>query len=74
MVSVNHTYGQWNVGVISSVRDTPAAAAAAASYNEVGYQVVYDMGKGAKFYAASFNMGLPTSVGNNFEIGFVTSF
>jgi predicted porin len=76
MFSVNHTYGQWNVGVISSVKDTPAlsASTSATSYNEVGYQVVYDLGKGAKFYAASFNMGLPTSVGNNFEIGFVTSF
>jgi hypothetical protein len=76
MFSVNHTYGQWNVGVVSSVKDTPAlsSSTSATSYNEVGYQVVYDLGKGAKFYAASFNMGLPTSVGNNFEIGFATSF
>jgi len=72
--SVNHTLGQWNVGVVSNVIDTPAAAADATSYNEIGYQVVYDLGKGAKFYAASFNMGLPTSVGNNTEIGFLMAF
>ena len=36
--------------------------------------LVYDLGKGAKFYAASFNMGLATSVGNNTEIGFAMSF
>jgi len=74
MFSVNHTLGQWNVGVVSSVKDTPAAAADATSYNEIGYQVVYDLGKGAKFYVSSFNMGLPTSVGNNTEIGFLMAF
>lgn len=76
MFSVNHTFGQWNVGVVSSVKDTPAlsSSTSATSYNEVGYQVVYDLGKGAKFYAASFNMGLATSVGNNTEIGFAMSF
>ena len=76
MVSVNHTLGQWNVGLISSVRDIPklSASASAASYNEVGAQVVYDLGKGAKLYGASSNMGLPTSVGNFTEIGFVMSF
>jgi len=74
--SVNHTLGKWNVGVFSGVVDTPAltSSTSATSYNEVAYQVVYDLGKGAKLYAASFNMGLPTSVGNNTEIGFVMSF
>jgi len=74
--SVNHTWGKWNVGVFSGVIDTPAlsTSTSATSYNEVAYQVVYDLGKGAKFYAASFNMGLPTSVGNNTEIGFLMAF
>lgn len=76
MFSVNHTWGQWNVGAISSVKDTPAlsASTSATSYNEVGFQVVYDLGKGARLYGASSNRGLPTSVGNFTEVGFVMSF
>ena len=75
-VSVNHTFGPWNVGVISNVLSVPALSASAAAYtaNENGVQVVYDLGKGAKLYAASSNQGLTTSKGNFTEVGFTMAF
>ena len=74
--SVNHTFGQWQVGGIFGTRNAPAltAAIAAASYNEQAVQVVYDLGKGAKLYAASANLGSSTNLGNQSEVGFLMSF
>ena len=74
--SVNHTFGPWNVGVIANVLSVPALSASAAAYtaNENGVQVVYDLGKGAKLYAASSNQGLTTSKGNFTEVGFLMAF
>lgn len=74
--SVSHTFGQWNVGVISNALSVPALSASAAAYtaNENGVQVVYDLGKGAKLYAASSNQGLTTSKGNFTEVGFTMAF
>jgi len=73
--SVNHTFGPWNVGVISNVLSVPVTSAAAAyTANENGVQVVYDLGKGAKLYAASSNQGLTTGKGNFTEVGFTMAF
>ena len=76
MVSINHTFGPWNVGVISSVVSVPALSSSTTAYdaNENGVQVVYDLGKGARLYAASSNQGLTTSKGNFTEVGFLMSF
>jgi hypothetical protein len=74
--SVNHTFGQWQVGGIFGTRNAPALSTsiAAASYNEQAVQVVYDLGKGAKLYAASANLGSSTNLGNQSEVGFLMSF
>jgi hypothetical protein len=74
--SVNHTFGQWQVGGIFGTRNAPALSSsiAAASYNEQAVQVVYDLGKGAKLYAASANLGSSTNLGNQSEVGFLMSF
>ena len=75
-VSVNHTIGQWQVGVIAGIRNAAAtsASAPAVSYNEQGVQVVYDLGKGARLYAAAANLGASTGLGNHTEVGFLMSF
>ena len=75
-VSVNHTFGQWNVGVISNALSVPALSSSTTAYDatENGVQVVYDLGKGAKLYAASSNQGLTTSKGNFTEVGFTMAF
>ena len=75
-VSVNHTLGQWQVGYIGGVRSAPALSSsiAAASYSENAVQVVYDLGKGARLYAASANLGSTTGLGNQTEVGFLMSF
>ena len=74
--SVNHTFGPWQVGGIFGTRNAAAISAAipAAVYNEQAVQVVYDLGKGARLYAASANLGSSTGLGNNTEIGFLMSF
>ena len=74
--SVNHTYGPWQVGYIGGVRDTPAVSSsyAATTYSENAVQVVYDLGKGARLYAASANLGSSTGLGNSTEVGFLMSF
>jgi len=73
--SISHTFGPWNVGVISNVLSVPVTSAAAAyTANENGVQVVYDLGKGAKLYAASSNQGLTTGKGNFTEVGFTMAF
>jgi hypothetical protein len=76
MFSINHTIGQWNVGIISSVLDVPALSAskAAYSYNEVGFQAVYDLGKGARLYVTNANKGVATGLGNFTEVGFIMGF
>jgi hypothetical protein len=74
--SVNHTFGPWQVGYIGGVREAPAVstAYAAATYNENAVQVVYDLGKGAKLYAATAQLGSASSLGNSSEVGFLMSF
>jgi hypothetical protein len=74
--SVNHTFGPWQVGYLGGFRSAPAISSsiAAASYSENAVQVVYDLGKGAKLYAASANLGSATGLGNNSEVGFLMSF
>ena len=74
--SVNHTFGPWQVGYIGGVREAPAISTsiAAATYNENAVQVVYDLGKGARLYVASANLGSSTGLGNNTEVGFLMSF
>lgn len=75
MFSIVHNYGPWQFGVISSVRDAAmTSSAAATTYTETGVQVVYDLGKGARLYAANSNMGVSTGLGNFTEVGFVMSF
>jgi len=76
MFSIVHNYGPWQLGVISSVKDAPASSAIvpAASYTENGVQVVYDLGKGARLYAATSNQGVSTGLGNFTEVGFIMSF
>ena len=75
MFSIVHNYGQWQFGVISSVRDAAVTSTVAATtYNETGVQVVYDLGKGAKLYALNSNYGYSTGLYNQTEIGFVMSF
>ena len=74
-ISVNHTLGQWNVGVISNTIDMAVTSSAAAyTANEVAFAVAYDLGKGAKLYATSANKGISTSLNNYTEVGFVMSF
>jgi len=74
--SVVHTMGAWNVGVITSSRNYPATSSTVAAFGaqENAVQAVYDLGKGAKVYAAVANYGLSTSVGNFTEVGFQMSF
>ena len=74
--SVNHTFGPWQVGYLGGVRSAPAVSSsyAAATYNENAVQVVYDLGKGARLYAASANLGSSTGLGNSTEVGFLMSF
>jgi len=74
--SVNQTFGPWQVGYLGGVRTAPAvtAAIAAATYTENAVQVVYDLGKGAKLYAATANLGSATNLGNSTEVGFLMSF
>lgn len=74
--SINHTFGPWQVGGIFGTRNASALSSsiAAASYNEQAVQVVYDLGKGARLYAASANLGSSTNLGNNTEVGFLMSF
>jgi hypothetical protein len=74
--SVNHTFGSWQVGYIGGVRETPAVSSsyAAMNYNENAVQVVYDLGKGAKLYAAAAQLGGSTNLGNSSEVGFLMSF
>ena len=76
MASINHTFGQWSVGAISSVLDVPALSASttAYSYNEVAYQVVYDLGKGARLYAVNSKKGLSTGKNDFTEVGLFVSF
>jgi hypothetical protein len=75
MFSIVHNYGQWQFGVISSVRDAAmTSSVAATTYNETGVQVVYDLGKGAKLYALNSNYGYSTGLYNQTEVGFVMSF
>jgi len=74
--SINHSFGPWQVGYIGGVREAPAVSSsvAAATYNENAVQVVYDLGKGARLYAASANLGSATGLGNSTEVGFLMSF
>jgi hypothetical protein len=74
--SVNHSFGPWQVGYIGGVREAPAVSSsyAAATYSENGVQVVYDLGKGARLYAAAANLGSSSGLGNNTEVGFLMSF
>jgi len=75
MFSIVHNYGPWQLGVISSVKDAAmTSTTAATTYNETGVQVVYDLGKGARLYAATSNQGVSTNLGNFTEVGFVMSF
>ena len=75
MFSIVHNYGPWQFGVISSVRDAAmTSSVAATTYNETGVQVVYDLGKGARLYAANSNYGVSTGLGNYTEVGFLMSF
>jgi hypothetical protein len=76
-VSVNHTFGPWQVGYIGGVREAPAVSSTyntAVTYSENAVQVVYDLGKGARLYAASANLGHSTGLGNSTEVGFLMSF
>ena len=74
--SVNHTFGPWQVGYLGGARDAAAVSASKAAmlYNENAVQVVYDLGKGAKLYAASAQLGGSTNLGNSSEVGFLMSF
>ena len=75
MLSVVHTVGPWNLGVISSIRNAAVTSTtAAATYQEVGLQAVYDLGKGARLYVSNANFGISTGAGNFTEVGFVMSF
>ena len=75
MFSVVHNYGSWQFGVISSIRDAAmTSTAAATTYAETGVQVVYDLGKGARLYAANSNYGYSTGLYNYTEVGFLMSF
>jgi predicted porin len=76
MVSINHTIGPWNFGVISNTLNMAATSSTVAAYDatENAYQVVYDMGKGAKLYVTNTNKGLTTTKGNFTEVGFFMSF
>ena len=75
MFSIVHKYGAFELGVISSVRDAAmTSTVAATTYNETGVQVAYDIGKGAKLYATTTNLGASTGLGNFTEVGFVMSF
>jgi len=76
MVSINHTIGPWNFGVVSNTLNMAATSSTVAAYDatENAYQVVYDMGKGAKLYVTNTNKGLAAMTGNFTEVGFYMSF
>ena len=74
--SIVHTFGQWNVGVLGSARSAAATSSTvdATEYQETAYQVVYDLGKGARLYATNSNLGASGGKGNFTEVGFLMSF
>jgi len=74
--SIAHTFGQWQVAVISNMMSVPALSASTTAYdaNEVATQVVYDLGKGAILYVTNTNKGLTTGKGNFTEVGFTVAF
>jgi hypothetical protein len=75
MLSVHHTMGPWGLGVITNTIDK-AKTSSADSYTvqESGFQVTYDLGKGAKLYGANTNKGVNGNKGNFAEVGFLMSF
>jgi hypothetical protein len=75
--SVNQTFGPWQVGYLGGVRSAPAVSSTyntAVTYSENAVQVVYDLGKGARLYAATANLGASNNLGNQTEVGFLMSF
>jgi len=74
-LSVHHTMGPWGLGVIGSTISYPTTSSKDSySVQQSAFQVVYDLGKGAKFYGANSNKGVNGNKGNFTEVGFTMSF
>jgi predicted porin len=75
-ISVHHVTGPWGLGaVFQNVTPTTASASTnGVTTTESGYQVTYDLGKGAKLYATQTNFGKNEGSGNLTEIGFLMTF
>lgn len=75
MLSVHHTMGPWGLGIIGNTVDyAKTSTVAAYTAQQSGVQVTYDLGKGAKLYAANANKGVNGNKGNFAEVGFLMAF